>query len=119
MTFWTPETGNWKLLPPPLHNEPIRCLPVPRLVALGRLSPWRHRVPATRGFAFATAQRMVNRVHCHAADMRPLAQPAAPACLADRDVLVIDVADLTDGRQALDVDLPDFAGRHLHRRVFT
>ena len=37
--------------------------------------------------------------------------------LADRHVLVIDVADLADRREALDVDLADLARRHLHRRV--
>src|SRR5690242_4108876 len=72
---------------------------------------------AARGLAFTTAERVVHRVHRHAADVRPLAEPAAAAGLADRHVLVIEIADLADRRHALDVDLPDFARRHAHRRV--
>ena len=90
----------------PLHDELVGALRVARLVALGRHAPRRHRVPAARGLAFAAAERMVDRVHRHAAHVRPLAQPAASAGLADRHVLVIEIADLADRRVALDVDLP-------------
>src|SRR4249919_3112848 len=105
------------LLRSPLNNEPIGCLPVPSLVTLGRLAPRRHRVTTTRGLAFAAAQRMIDRIHRDAADVRSLAEPSAPAGLPDRHVLVIDVADLTHRRQALDVDLADLAGGHLDRRI--
>src|SRR5712671_2061114 len=37
--------------------------------------------------------------------------------LADRHVLVVDVADLADRGEALHVDLANLARRHLHRRV--
>src|SRR6476661_7240120 len=84
------------LLRSPLHDEPIGRLPVPRLVSLRRLTPWRHRMPAARSLALATTERMVDRIHRHAADVRPLPEPPAAARLADRDVLVIDVADLSD-----------------------
>src|SRR4029079_1700511 len=43
----------------------------------------------------------------------------AAAGLADRHVLVVDVADLADRRVALDVDLADFARWHRHRGVAT
>src|SRR5260370_30451085 len=66
--------------------------------------------------ALAAAQRMVDRVHRDAADVRPDAEPAAASGLADRHVLVIDVADLADRREALHVDLADLARRHLDRR---
>src|SRR5262245_4114787 len=69
------------------------------------------------GLAFTAAERMVDRVHRHAADVRPLAQPPAAARLADRHVLVIEIADLADRREALYVDLANFARRHLDRRV--
>src|SRR5438874_495237 len=55
--------------------------------------------------------------HRHAPHMRPPAEPAAASRLADRHVLVIEVADLPDRGEALDVNLPDLARRHLHRRV--
>src|SRR5688572_5266241 len=89
---------------PALHYETVRVLAMPRLVALGGLAPRRHRVTAARGFAFTTAERVVHRVHGDAAHVRALAQPAAAARLADRDVLVIEVAHLADRRHALDVD---------------
>src|SRR2546425_1640285 len=107
------------LLASSLHDEPIRVLPTAGLEALGGLSPWRHGMPAAGGLALTAAEWMVHRVHCHAAYMRPLAQPSAPPRFADRDVLVIEVADLADGRHALDEDLADLARRQLHRRVVT
>ncbi len=70
----------------------------PGLVALGRLAPRRHRVTAAGGLAFTTTERVVDRVHGHAAHVRTLAQPAAAAGLADRHVLVVEVADLADRR---------------------
>src|SRR5688572_21177116 len=73
---------------------------------------------AARGLALTAAERVINRVHRHAADVRALPEPAVAPRLADRHVLVIGVADLADRRDALDVDLPDLARRHLDRRVF-
>src|SRR5687767_16039033 len=72
---------------------------------------------AARGLAFTAAERVIHRVHGHAAHVRTLAQPAAAAGLADRDILVVDVADLADRREAVLVNLADFAGRHLDRDV--
>src|SRR6478672_6596720 len=72
---------------------------------------------AARGLAFTTAERVVDRVHRDAADVRTLAEPAAAPGLADRDVLVIEIADLADRGEALHVDLADLARRHLDRRV--
>src|SRR5579871_4661077 len=65
------------LLAPPLNNETIRPLRIARLVALGRHAPRRHRMAAARRLAFTTAERMVDRVHRDAADVRPDAEPAA------------------------------------------
>src|SRR5947208_1701143 len=87
----------------PLHDELIRRLAVARLVALGRQPPRRHRMPAARGFAFAAAKRMIDRVHRHAAGMGTLVEPPAASGFANRHVLVIEVADLSDRREALDV----------------
>src|SRR5262245_3198309 len=71
---------------------------------------------SARGLAFTAAQRVIHRIHRDAADVRSPPQPSAAARLADRDVLVIEVADLTDGREALNIDVPNLARRHLHRR---
>src|SRR6185436_8778148 len=104
-----------RLLLSPLDDESIRALRVARLVALGRHAPRRHRMAAARGLALAAAERVVDRVHRDAAHVRPLAEPPAPPRLADRDVLVIEVADLADRGEALHVDLANLARRHLHR----
>src|SRR5262249_59604534 len=72
---------------------------------------------SARGLAFTAAERVVDRVHRHAADVRTLAEPPAAAGLADRHVLVIEIADLADGREALHVDLANLARRHLDRGV--
>src|SRR6266545_6159303 len=72
---------------------------------------------AARGLAFAAAERMIDRVHRDAAHVRSLPEPAAAAGFANRDVLVIEIADLADRGEALHVDLADLARRHLDRRV--
>src|SRR4029453_16650110 len=80
----------------------------PRLVALGRLAPRRHRV-VTLALALATTHRVVHRVHDGAAHGRAEAAPAHAPGLADRDVLVVEVADLADGGHAVYGDQPDLA----------
>src|SRR4051794_15430027 len=110
-------TANCQLFRSPSDDEAIGPLRVARLVALGRHAPRRHRVTAARGLAFAAAERVVDRVHRDAAYVRPDALPAAAPGLADRHVLVVDVADRADGRETVHVDLADLAGRHLHRGV--
>src|SRR3990170_3189065 len=73
-------------------------VPVRRLVLLPRpaflLAPRARGMPAARALALAATQRVIDGVHRDAADGRPLALPAAPAGLAQRDQLVLGVADL-------------------------
>src|SRR4051812_43456426 len=57
-----------------------------------------------RGRALAAAVRMVDRVHRRAARLRALAQVTRAAGLADRDVLVVGVANRADRRAALGRD---------------
>src|SRR6266516_3945382 len=71
-----------------------------RALAERRHAPGRHRMAAALRLALAAAVRMVDRVHRGAADGRALAAPAATAGLAVGDVLVVDIADLADGRPA-------------------
>src|SRR5437764_7880731 len=79
---------------------------VPRLLALD-LAPRVRWGPATRALAFAAAERMVDGIHGHAADSGPTAQPAALPRLADRQQLVLGVADFADRGEA-------FAAHHAH-----
>src|SRR2546427_11361868 len=72
-----------------------------RLVALGGLAPRRHRVIAL-ALALAAAHRVIDRVHDRAAHRGPEALPARAPGLADRHVLVIEVAALPHGGHALE-----------------
>src|SRR4051812_48980999 len=106
------------LLRAPLHDESVCPLAPARLVALRRLAPRRHRVTAAGRLAFTAAEGVIHGIHGDAAHVRTLAQPPAAARLADRYVLVIEVADLADRRHALGVDLADLARGHAHAGVF-
>src|SRR5437899_10068915 len=94
----------------PLGSTPPHDVSVGVLALLARpsfrLAPRRRRVPASRGLALPTAQGVVDRVHRHSPNARPLPQPPAPARLADRDQLGLRVADLSDGGAAPHRDEP-------------
>src|SRR5690606_10219608 len=66
------------------------------------LAPRRHRVTTTRGLALATTERVVDGVHGHTTGLGADALPAVAAGLADLDQLGLGVADLADGRPAVD-----------------
>ena len=70
------------------------------------------------GLAFAAAVRMVVRVHRDAAVLRADAEPAVAACLTERDVLMLEVADLTDRCAAIHMHLAELAGRQTHVMLF-
>src|SRR5882672_206825 len=74
------------------------------LLALGGEAPRRDRMPATGGAPFAAAVRMVDWIHRHTAIVRPPAQPARAAGLADRDVHVVGVRHRPDRRHAAAAD---------------
>src|SRR6266850_101819 len=102
---------------PSRHDEAIRRSgAAPGLVTLRRLAPWGHRMVAL-ALALAAAHRMIDGIHHRAADRRTEAAPADPPRLADRDVLVVEVADLADGRHAPERDQPHLAGWQLERRA--
>src|ERR1019366_6857578 len=71
-------------------------------------------VPPGAAATLAASVRVVERVHGHATHRGPPAPPARLARLADVLVLVIGVADLSDGGKATDVDPPDLPGGHPH-----
>ena len=67
--------------------------------------------------ALAAAKRMIDRVHGHATNLRPLAKPSVAARLADGNVLVLDIADLSDRGPALDVDHADTHDARRHQKA--
>src|SRR5690606_10177338 len=71
----------------------------------------------TLRFALTTTVGVIDRVHHHTADGRADAEPATAAGLPERLVLVVAVADFTDGGAALGVDEAELAGRHLEGRL--
>src|SRR4051812_10397652 len=73
---------------------------------------------AARGLAFTTAVRVIHRVHHDAAVGRLDSHPALAPGFADGDVLVIGVANLADGRHAIDEHATGFAGRQLEQSPF-
>src|SRR5712692_4358845 len=101
----------------PLHDKLVRLLVIARLIAPRRLAPRGHGMASSGGLALATAQRMIDRIHRHAAHGRANAHPALAARLADRDVLVVEIPDLPDRCHAVDVDHPDFTRRQPNLRV--
>src|SRR5204862_2569088 len=107
-------TSHGRLLSAPARHDVAigRPGPAPRLVALRRLAPGRHRVVAL-ALALAATHRMVHRVHHGAAHRRAEAQPADAPRLADGHVLVVEVADLADRGHAVERDEPHLARRHL------
>src|SRR5258708_24368941 len=102
----------------PADNELVCALVVARLVAASRLAPGCNGMASAGSLALTAAMRMVNRVHGHAAIDRLLAQPDVAAGFADGNVLVVHVADLSDGRHAIDQDFARFARRQLDQGVF-
>ena len=75
-----------------LDDHVVSALVVPGLRALGLPAPRGAGVPAAGRLSLAAAHRVVDRVHRDAAVVRLPSQPAVPAGLADRDVLVLEVA---------------------------
>src|SRR5271170_1798510 len=92
-------------------DQPVTRLVRPPGPALG-LAPRADRMTPAGALALTAAQRMVNRVHGHAAHRRATALPPVAAGLAQLDVALLGVADLADRGPAGRVDPPDLAGRH-------
>src|SRR5206468_12238730 len=104
------------LFPPPRHDVAVRGpRPAAGLVALGGHAPRGHRVVAL-AFALAAAHRVVDRVHHRTAHGRAETEPPHPARLADRHVLLGEIAHLSDRRHAGDRHHPHLARRLLEGR---
>src|SRR5579864_1442362 len=74
-------------------------------------------MPSTGSFSFTTPVGMVDRVHRDTSVHWTPSQPTSASRFADRDVLVIDIADLADRRHAVLRDLAGLPGRQFHERV--
>lgn len=56
---------------------------------------------------------MVDRVHILSEDMRFLSEPSLSSCFSDDDILMLFVSELTDSRETVLVEFPDFSGWQL------
>src|SRR5277367_1631874 len=90
---------------PAADYQVVRRLLLARLVALGGLAPRRLRMVSLR-FALAAAMRMIDGVPCDSAHETALAEPSRAPGLADRNIFMVEVADLTDGRAAFRLHHP-------------
>src|ERR1035441_11129821 len=88
---------------PATHDHAVGFLVAAGAVAECRLAPWGLRVPTGAAATLAASVRVVERVHGHATHRGPPAPPARLARLADVLVLVIGVADLSDGGKATEI----------------
>src|SRR5271156_7071526 len=105
-------------LRPSADDQIVRRLFLARLVSLGGLAPRRLRMVTFR-LALATAVRMVNGIHRDSAHVTALTQPSRAPGLADRDIFVIEITDLADGRAAIGLHHPLLARRQLEQRHLT
>src|SRR5262249_55291867 len=101
---------------PSSHDKLVSAFVVSSFIPASRLTPRSDRVAATRSLAFAPAVWVIHRVHRHAAHLRPAPQPPRATRLAQRNITVLDVTDLTDGRVAVDVYFADLTARQAKLR---
>src|SRR6185436_6722675 len=73
--------------------------------------------PAAGRLPFTAAERVIDRVHRHAADSRTAAQPTRLAGLADRQQLVLGEPDFADRRETLAADHAHFRRAQSQRDV--
>src|SRR5690606_15907816 len=90
----------------PPYDVLIRFLPLfAGPITQSRLTPRGNRSRHANGcFAFPASVGVIRRVHNHSAHSGPSAQPAGTAGFTDGDVLVVQVAHLTNGGPAIQVD---------------
>src|SRR5690606_40497382 len=92
------------------NNHIVRALVSTGAVALGRRTPRADGLTTLAGAAFTTTVRVIDRVHCHAANGRANTTPAHCTGLTDFAQAVLFVADFTNGGAAVDVHTTDFTG---------
>src|SRR5437016_1529815 len=103
-------------LSPALHNEGIRALVVSGLVAFRWGSPRTLRV-STGSLAFAATHGVVDRVHSDASSGRTNAEPTVSARFTNRDVFMLWIRNLPDGRTAVRMKKPQFTARKFNMAI--
>jgi hypothetical protein len=79
--------------------------------AFGQLTPRRHRVvttAATFALTLTATHRVIDWVHYHTTNVRTDTQPAATTRFAGRNIHVVGIANLANGRKAIFVDAAHF-----------
>src|SRR6202795_4630496 len=100
---------------PAADDQIVRRLFLARLVSLGGLTPRRLGMVPFR-LALATAVRMVNGVHRNSTPVTALAEPSRAPGLADRNIFMVEVADLADSGAAIRLHHPLLARGQLQPR---
>src|SRR5579859_378082 len=95
----------------------IGSLILTSLITHRRFAPGSLRLPTNWRTALAATMRMVARVHDGAANGRTAAHMSCPSSLADALVLMIDVANLPNGRHTKNMHAALLARRQTQQRV--
>src|SRR3989337_1620434 len=74
-------------------------------------------MPPPRALSFTSAERMVNGIHGHASNDGPPTEPSISAGLAQGNILVFDIAHLTDGSITILEDQPNLPRRKLNMGI--
>src|SRR5580692_4568506 len=99
---------------PAADDQTVRRLFLARLVSLRGLTPWRLGMISFR-LALTTAMRMVNRVHRDSTHVTALAEPSRAPGLADRNIFMVEIADLADSGAAIRLHHPLLARGQLQQ----
>src|ERR1044071_9391475 len=102
-----------------LDNKLVSSFVVSSLVAARRLPPGSHRIATAAGLSFTTTMWVIDRIHCHTAHGRPMTEPTRAARLTKRDILMLNIANLSHRSHAFSLDLADLAAGQAQLRPFT
>src|SRR5580692_4209592 len=100
---------------PAADDQTVRRLFLARLVSLRGLAPRRLGMISFR-LALTTAMRMVNGVHRDSTHVTALAEPSRSPGLADRNIFMVEIADLADSGAAIRLHHPLLARGQLEQR---
>src|ERR1051325_7356537 len=97
------------------HDESVGPFVVTGFESPRRLPPRSYWMPSAGRLPLAAAVRVVHRIHRHAAVVWHPAQPPRAPGLAQRNVLVFYVPDLSNGSHAISRTPPRLTGRQLQQ----